>query len=92
MDKNTAHQIETLIRKSLEFGFANYPFIQDYVKEHSQEMSEDVMRQHIELYVNNFSLNLGEEGKNAIKVLFEVFLTSHSSGYLYQSKSDLLFL
>jgi 1,4-dihydroxy-6-naphthoate synthase len=92
MDKTIAQKIEALIRKSLESGFANYPFISDYIKEHSQEMSEDVMRQHIELYVNNFSLNLGEEGKNAIKALFETFLNSHSSGHLYQSKSDSLFL
>jgi len=36
-------------------------------------MSEDVMRQHIELYVNNYSLDLGEEGKKAIEVLHNVF-------------------
>jgi 1,4-dihydroxy-6-naphthoate synthase len=92
IDNHIAHRIETLIRKSLEFGFENYPFISDYIKEHSQEMSEDVMRQHIELYVNNFSLNLGEEGKNAISALFGTFINSHSSGYLYQSQSDSLFL
>jgi 1,4-dihydroxy-6-naphthoate synthase len=65
--------VERLIRQSLEYSFASYPVISDYVKQHSQTMSEDVMRQHIELYVNNFSSGLGEEGKNAIKILHEVF-------------------
>lgn len=92
IDKNIAYKIENLIRKSLEYGFGHYPFIPDYVKVHSQEMSEDVMRQHIELYVNDFSLDLGNEGKEAIKALFETYINSHSSGFINQSKSDSLFL
>jgi 1,4-dihydroxy-6-naphthoate synthase len=71
--RSTALKVNELIRKSLEYAFANYPLITDYVKQHSQEMSEDVMRQHIDLYVNNYSLSLGEEGKLAIKTLFDVF-------------------
>jgi 1,4-dihydroxy-6-naphthoate synthase len=71
--RSTALKVNELIRKSLEYAFANYPLITDYVKHHSQEMSEEVMRQHIGLYVNNFSLSLGEEGKLAIKTLFGVF-------------------
>jgi 1,4-dihydroxy-6-naphthoate synthase len=66
-------KVDGLIRKSLEYAFANYPDITDYVKEHSQSMSEDVMRQHIDLYVNDFSLELGTEGKKAIETLYEVF-------------------
>jgi len=68
-----ALRINSLIRNSLEFAFNNYPVISDYVKQHSQSLSEDVMRQHIDLYVNNYSLTLGEEGKSAIKTLFECF-------------------
>jgi len=73
--RSTALKVNELIRKSLEYAFANYPLITDYVKQHSQEMSEDVMRQHIDLYVNNYSLDLGDEGKLAIKTLFDVFNT-----------------
>jgi 1,4-dihydroxy-6-naphthoate synthase len=47
--------------------------ITDYVKEHSQAMEENVMRQHIDLYVNDYSLDLGKDGKDAIKTLYEVF-------------------
>jgi len=57
----------------LEHAFSNYPFITDYVKQHSQVMSEDVMRQHIDLYVNNYSLDLGAEGRQAIATLYDVY-------------------
>ena len=73
VDKETSLKIDQLIRKSIEYSFVNYPLITNYVKQYSQEMSEDVMRQHIELYVNNYSLELGEEGKEAIQILYKVF-------------------
>jgi len=72
--RSAALKVNELIRKSLEFGFTNYPLITDYVKQHSQEMSEEVMRQHIDLYVNNYSLDLGDDGKLAIESLHEVYL------------------
>lgn len=75
IDKEISLKIDKLIRKSIEFAFANYPLITDYVKQHSQEMSEAVMRQHIELYVNNFSIDLGNEGKKAIETLYKVAST-----------------
>lgn len=71
--RTTALKVNELIRKSLAYAFANYPLITDYVKLHSQAMSEDVMRQHINLYVNDYSLSLGKEGKEAITTLFSVF-------------------
>jgi len=75
--RSTALKVNELIRKSLEYAFANYPLITGYVKQHSQEMSDEVLRQHIDLYVNNYSLSLGEEGKLAIKTLFDVFNSMH---------------
>lgn len=73
IDPALAEKINRLIRRSLDFAFVNYPIITDYVKEHSQEMSEDVMRKHIGLYVNEYSLDLGENGKRAIEILYGVF-------------------
>jgi len=73
IDPKLTRQVDQLIRKSLENSFANYPLITDYVKEHSQAMEENVMRQHIDLYVNDYSLDLGKDGKDAIKTLYEVF-------------------
>ena len=67
-------KVDQLIRKSLEYAYANHhEQLADYVKQHSQEMSEDVMRQHIGLYVNNFSITLGEDGKKAVmKMLLQM--------------------
>ena len=75
IDKEISLKIDRLITKSIEFAFSNYPLITDYVKQHSQEMSEDVMRQHIELYVNNFSIDLGNDGKQAIETLYKIAAT-----------------
>ncbi len=65
--------VDKLIRKSIEFAFENYPVIPAYTRQHSQEMSENVMRQHIDLYVNDYSLKLGDKGKAAVLKLMEVF-------------------
>ncbi len=91
-EKSIAIKTESLIRKSIEFAFANYPSISDYVKQHSQEMNESLMRQHIELYVNNYSIHLGQEGKNAIAVLFETFKKCNSYEFISQSPGDLYLL
>lgn len=72
-DNSLQKKIDHLIRKSLDYAFANYPTITDYVRQHSQEMDESVMRQHIDLYVNNYSLGLGEDGKKAVQKLLSVY-------------------
>lgn len=67
--------IDSLIKESVEYAFKNsYNELPEFVTCHSQEMSEQVMRQHIDLYVNDFSINMGETGKNAITKLEEVYL------------------
>jgi 1,4-dihydroxy-6-naphthoate synthase len=65
-------QIDLLIKQSIEFAFSNYPKLNDYIRSHAQEMSEDVMRKHIDLYVNNYSLDLGEDGRAAVKMLLDI--------------------
>lgn len=87
--RSTALKVNELIRKSLEYAFANYPLVTEYVKQHSQEMSEDVMRQHIDLYVNNYSLDLGDDGRMAIESLHEVFLELHNQE---SDDEDVLFI
>ena len=72
-DADLAERVNGLIRKSLEFAFARYPVLAPYVSEHSQEMEESVMRQHIDLYVNNFSLSLGVEGRKAVDTLLATY-------------------
>jgi 1,4-dihydroxy-6-naphthoate synthase len=65
----TALQINGLIRSSLQYAFAHHPVLPPFVRKHSQAMSEEVMRQHIDLYVNDYSLDLGENGHKAIEAL-----------------------
>lgn len=57
-----ARQIEELIRASVQYAWKHYPALGDFVTLHAQEMSEDVMRKHIELYVNEYSGDLGADG------------------------------
>jgi 1,4-dihydroxy-6-naphthoate synthase len=73
-----AQTINGLIRKSLEYAFERYPELPEYVKGHAQEMDERVMRQHIDLYVNNYSLSLGAEGEKAIQILRDTFARMHA--------------
>jgi len=66
-------KVDALIKKSIEYAFSKYPELNDYIRMHSQEMSEDVMRKHIDLYVNHYSIQLGEEGKAAVNKLLQVY-------------------
>jgi 1,4-dihydroxy-6-naphthoate synthase len=77
-------KVDTLIKRSCEYAFAHYPVITDYVKQHSQEMDTTVMKQHIDLYVNNFSLSLGEAGKNAVNTLLKVYNQMNKVNTQYQ--------
>ncbi len=65
------HKINRLIRRSVEFAFENPKSGLKFIRSHAQEMSEEVMYKHIELYVNKYSVVLGAEGKKAIKLLFD---------------------
>jgi 1,4-dihydroxy-6-naphthoate synthase len=78
IDKSLQRRIDELIKKSIEYSFSNYPTLSQYVKGNAQEMSEDVMRKHINLYVNSYSLNLGDEGRKAVKKLLEVYGDSNN--------------
>ncbi len=77
LDENILKQVDGLIKKSIEYSFSNYPLITNYVKQHSQEMEEDVMKKHIDLYVNNYSIELGADGKNAIEKFMEIYNKNH---------------
>ncbi len=64
-------KVDRLIRKSIEFAFENKAEALPYIQQHAQEMDTDVMYQHINLYVNNYSVDLGADGKSAIAYLFK---------------------
>lgn len=62
-------KLNRILKKSVEYAFANPNESRAYVKKHAQEMSDSVIDQHINLYVNDFSIDLGKEGKRAIDIL-----------------------
>lgn len=64
-------KVNRLIRKSVKYAFDNPESSMPYVREHAQAMSEEVMKKHIALYVNDFSIDLGELGINAIQLMFD---------------------
>ena len=78
LGENILKQVEALIKKSIEYSFGNYPLITPYVKQHSQEMEPEVMKKHIDLYVNNYSIDLGADGNNAILKFMDIYNSSHN--------------
>jgi len=64
-------RVNRVLRRSVEYAFAHRDASLPYVREHAQEMSDEVMYRHIDLYVNEYSVDLGKEGRRAVDLLFE---------------------
>jgi 1,4-dihydroxy-6-naphthoate synthase len=79
IDHTILMKVDALIKESMEYAFENYPLITDYVKLHSQEMEPEVMKKHIDLYVNKYSINLGKEGRNAIQKFIDIYSGNHKT-------------
>ena len=71
IDLETQLIVNRLIRKSVEYAFEHPEASSDFVRHHAQELDESARKQHIDLYVNKYSIDLGDLGKRAIRVLFE---------------------
>ncbi len=70
-DKELCATIDSIIKESLAYSWERYPELTPFITENAQEMEEDVMRKHIQLYVNDYTTDLGEKGEKAINTLFE---------------------
>jgi 1,4-dihydroxy-6-naphthoate synthase len=78
IDKTVIYKIDQVIKSSVEYGYQNhYSHLTDFVKQNAQDMREDVMRHHINLYVNNYSIYLGNDGKDAIRKLLRIYEQLH---------------
>ncbi len=71
LEEQVIRQVETAIRCSVEYALENRSASQDYVCSHAQEMEPEVIQRHIELYVNRFSCDLGEDGEAAVATLLQ---------------------
>ena len=72
LDESLQKTVDGLIHESIKFAFDNPESSMEYVQQHAQEMDPEVMKKHIALYVNEFSLNLGKKGKSAISTMYAV--------------------
>ncbi len=64
-------KVNRVLRRSVEYAFAHREASLPYVRAHAQEMSEEVMYKHIDLYVNDYSIDLGDDGRRAVELLFD---------------------
>lgn len=86
LPEDVQHKVNRVLRRSVEFAFANPKSGLEFIRSHAQEMSVEVMYKHIDLYVNQYSLDLGEEGKKAIQLLFD---TANEKGVIPEIKENL---
>lgn len=71
IDEQVQRKVDRILKRSVEYAFANPASGYKFIKQHAQELDDKVIQQHIELYVNNFTQDLGEKGKAAIVDLYE---------------------
>ena len=70
LSEDVRQRVNRVMRRSVEYAFAHRADSLPFVRAHAQAMSEDVMYRHIDLYVNDYSIDLGADGKRAVEVLF----------------------
>jgi len=71
LPESVRHAVNRVLRRSVEYAFANRTASLPYVRAHAQAMSDDVMYKHIDLYVNDYSVDLGRDGRAAVHLLFD---------------------
>ena len=72
-------QVEQYIRESIRRAYKE-PKLSTFILEHAQELSSSIIQQHIHLYVNEYSLSMGEQGRQAVRSLLEVYVRLHKEG------------
>ena len=69
LGEEVARDMERLIRRSIEYAFTHPELSREFIKSHAQELEDEVIDKHISLFVNDFSLTLGDEGRRAVEEL-----------------------
>jgi 1,4-dihydroxy-6-naphthoate synthase len=69
LDADVIATVERVLRRSIEYAFEHPELSRDFIKQHAQELDDTVIDSHIALFVNDYSLSLGEEGRRAIEQL-----------------------
>lgn len=79
-------KVNRIIRRSVEYAFDHPESGMDFICSLSQEMSTEVIKKHIDLYVNKFSIDLGETGRKAVQTFFD---EAHKVGIIPETKQNL---
>ena len=79
LSEGIALKVNRIIRRSLEYAYHDSLASYDFVVANAKEMDSTVMNNHIKLFVNKFTLNLGKDGKKAISELFRI---AHEKGII----------
>jgi len=87
-DKELSATVDSIIKESLAYSWKRYPELSPFITANAQEMEEEVMRKHIQLYVNDYTTDLGEKGEKAITTLFE---RAKAAGLLKEEMSGEIF-
>ena len=74
LDEEVVAKVDRVLRRSIEFAFAHPDLSRDFIKSHAQELDDKVIDSHISLFVNEFSLSLGDEGRRAVSNLTGITL------------------
>lgn len=69
LGSQTAQTVEAKIRESLLYSMSHRDEARPYIRQHAREMDPEVIERHIGTFVNEFSIDAGEEGENAVKYL-----------------------
>lgn len=70
LPENTIRRINLLIKESVNYAFKHPAESMPYIRSHAKELNDEIIQKHIQLYVNQYSIELGSDGKNAIRFLF----------------------
>ncbi len=71
MEEDVQQKVNRVLKRSVEFALQNPASSRIFVKNHAQEMDDEVIQKHIGLYVNNYTVELGKTGESAVKQLFQ---------------------
>ena len=92
IDIEIQQSINRLIQQSIEIANENKNILNNFIKTNAQEMDEIVMKKHIDLYVNDFTKDVGNEGKKAVVKLMKTYHKLHPEIFKMPSKANMLFI
>lgn len=85
LPKAVQSAVNRVMQRSVAYAFAHPEVVMPFVRQYAQSMEPDVMMSHIRLYVNQFTLDLGHEGRTAVQHLFQ---TARQKGVISDYRGD----